>query len=48
MYLSFAIVDQFKFLFTRLALKAALTDIDYVFVILRPEWIGIDIVYSVH
>ena len=37
-----------QFLFSWLPLKAALTDIDYVFVVLRPEWISIDIVYSVH
>ena len=37
-----------QFLFSRLPLEAALTDIDYVFVVLRPEWISIDIVCSVH
>ena len=37
-----------QFLFSWLPLKAALTDMDYVFVVLRREWISIDIIYSVH
>ena len=38
-----------QFLFSRLPLKAALTDIDYVFVVLRAECNSINIVYcSVH
>ena len=38
-----------QFLVSRLALKAGLTDIDYVFFsLLRPEWITVDMVYSVH
>ena len=38
-----------QFLFSWLPLKAALTDIDYVFVVLRPECNSINIVYcSVH
>ena len=37
-----------QFLFSPLPLKSALMDIDYVFVVLRPKWISIDIVYSVH